>query len=212
MKPFRSPEEMLDAHEQMFGEAGKQCADVVLRWAGSLFDVPLDALNIRIVLAPVELGPYGRHAGYLYRPEEGLFILGNRNIVEFDGVSLILKESARRADRHIGITSGNQDFIVHELTHARQAQLASTAGRANAANIATKAGTQPSLKPVRAILASNCHPSIWPQGPRKKEGRLTEVEMTHWPMYIRQLAKDKDPRLPLKSSVDVQRFMANAAE
>jgi hypothetical protein len=55
MKPFRSPEEVLDAHELMFGEAGRQCAEVVLRWATTLFTVPLDALNIRVVLAPVEL-------------------------------------------------------------------------------------------------------------------------------------------------------------
>ena len=66
MKPFRSAEEMLDAHEAMFGEAGRQCAEVVIRWAETLFAVPLDALNIRIVLAPVELGPYNRHAGYHY--------------------------------------------------------------------------------------------------------------------------------------------------
>jgi hypothetical protein len=63
MKPFRSPEEMLDTHERMFGEAGRQCAEIVLRWAGTLFAQPLDALNIRVVLAPVELGPENRHAG-----------------------------------------------------------------------------------------------------------------------------------------------------
>ena len=66
MKPFRSPAEMLDAHELMFGEAGRQCAEVVLKWAGTLFAVPLESLNIRVVLAPVELGPYNRHAGYHY--------------------------------------------------------------------------------------------------------------------------------------------------
>jgi hypothetical protein len=27
MKPFHSPDEMLDAHELMFGEAGRQCAE-----------------------------------------------------------------------------------------------------------------------------------------------------------------------------------------
>lgn len=30
MKPFRSPDEMLDAHEQMFGEAGRQCTEIIL--------------------------------------------------------------------------------------------------------------------------------------------------------------------------------------
>jgi hypothetical protein len=34
----------------MFGDAGRQCAEIILRWAGSLFDVALDALNIRVVL------------------------------------------------------------------------------------------------------------------------------------------------------------------
>jgi hypothetical protein len=63
MIPFRSPEEMLIAHEQMFGEAGRQAAELVLRWATTLFAVPLGALNIRVVLAPVELGPYNRHTG-----------------------------------------------------------------------------------------------------------------------------------------------------
>jgi hypothetical protein len=36
----------------------------VLRWAGTLFAQPLDALNIRIMLAPVELA-YSRHAGVI---------------------------------------------------------------------------------------------------------------------------------------------------
>ena len=81
MKPFRSPQEMLDAHEQMFGEAGRQCAEIVLRQAGKLFAVPLDALNIRVVLAPVELGPYNRHYGYHYGPtDKGIFILGNKEL------------------------------------------------------------------------------------------------------------------------------------
>ena len=92
MKSFRSPEEMLDAHELMFGTAGRQCAEVVLKWAITLFAVPLDALNIRVVLAPVELGPYNRHAGYHYGPEgSGAFILGNRHIVQFKDGTLVLK-------------------------------------------------------------------------------------------------------------------------
>src|SRR5262249_53623509 len=50
MKPFRSREEMLDAHELMFGHAGRQCAEIVLHWAITLFAAPLDVLNIRVVL------------------------------------------------------------------------------------------------------------------------------------------------------------------
>jgi hypothetical protein len=48
----------------MFGEAGRRCAEVVQKWATTLFAVPLEMLNIRVVLAPVELGPYNRHIGY----------------------------------------------------------------------------------------------------------------------------------------------------
>jgi len=82
MQPFRSREEMLDAHELMFGNAGHQCAEIVLSWATTLFAAPLDVLNIRVVLAPVELGPYNRHAGYQYgRDGKGVFILGNRHVV-----------------------------------------------------------------------------------------------------------------------------------
>jgi hypothetical protein len=29
MKPFKSAQEMLDAHELMFGDAGRQCAEIV---------------------------------------------------------------------------------------------------------------------------------------------------------------------------------------
>src|SRR4051795_6621310 len=117
MKPFTSPEQMLDAHEMMFGSAGRQCAEVVLRWASTLFAVPLDTLNIRVVLAPIELGPYNRHAGYHHGNGEGSFILGNRHIAGLSNGTLALKQSA---DSTVG---GFEDFIVHELTHARQAQL-----------------------------------------------------------------------------------------
>jgi hypothetical protein len=95
MKPFRSPAEMLDAHELMFGTAGRQCAEVVLRWAATLFAVPLDTLNIRIVLAPVELGPYNRHTGYHYgRDGQGTLILGNRHIVSLRNGTLELTQKA----------------------------------------------------------------------------------------------------------------------
>jgi hypothetical protein len=115
MRPFRSHEQMLDAHELMFGDAGRRCAEIVLYWATTLFAAPLDALNIRVVLAPVELGPYNRHVGYQYgRDGEGVFILGNRHVVRLNHGTLTLVQ-----DSHW--LSG--DFIVHELTHVRQAQL-----------------------------------------------------------------------------------------
>jgi hypothetical protein len=50
----------------------------VLKWSATSFAVPLDGLNVRVVLAPIELGPYNRHAGYQYgEGESGTFILGN---------------------------------------------------------------------------------------------------------------------------------------
>src|SRR4051812_19622435 len=93
MKPFRSAEQTLDAHELMFGDTGRQCAEIVLKWATTLFAVPLDALNIRVVLAPVELGPYNRHTGYIYGADEGAFILGNRHIVQFNRGTLALVQN-----------------------------------------------------------------------------------------------------------------------
>jgi hypothetical protein len=101
----------------MFAEAGRQCAEVVLRWADTLFAAPLDSLHVRVVLAPVELGPYNRHRGYHYGQDKGTFILGNRHIVELKDGTLQLHA---RAD---GFVRGFEDFIVHELTHARQARL-----------------------------------------------------------------------------------------
>src|SRR3974390_721200 len=87
----------------------------VLRRAEVLFAAPLDTLNIRVVLAPVELGPYNRHAGYQYGPDgQGVFILGNRHVVRLYNGTLTLVQGGQWL---------NDDFIVHELTHARQAQL-----------------------------------------------------------------------------------------
>jgi hypothetical protein len=55
MQPFKSADQMLDAHEAMFGAAGKQAAEIVLEWAPQLFAEPLNPLSVRVVLAPVEL-------------------------------------------------------------------------------------------------------------------------------------------------------------
>jgi len=158
MKPFRSREEMLDAHELMFGNAGRKCAEIVLHWATTLFAAPLDVLNIRVVLAPVELGPYNRHAGYQYGHDgEGVFILGNRHIVRLNHVTLTLVQDGHWL---------SDDFIVHELTHARQAQLLREHStdkdwkKNAAAFIATAAGTQQSPRPARniSVWSSRSHP------------------------------------------------------
>jgi len=197
VKPFRSPQEMLRAHELMFGEAGRQCAGVVLKWATTLFAVPLDNLNIRVVLAPVELGPYNRHNGYHYgREGQGTFILGNRHIVTLNGGTLTLVQSSDGTfpDRY-------EDFIVHELTHARQAQLL----REHAGEKGWKKtrGAHRDLGWYTAVaeacphyLGAELPRSSWPTGPRTRNGTLTEVEMTHWPDSLRALISKNDPRLP----------------
>jgi hypothetical protein len=192
MKPFRTREQMLDAHELMFGAAGRRCAEIVLRWAETLFAVPLDALNIRIVLAPVELGPYNRHVGYHYGPDDqGTFILGNRHIVELNKGTLVLKE---QGEQLLG-----EDFIIHEMTHARQAQLLRQHGRPMTRGAHRDLGWYSAIaEAAPRYLGVEVPRHVWPRGPRSRrdQGRLTEVEMTHWPTSLRQLAREGDPRLP----------------
>jgi hypothetical protein len=191
LKPFRSIVEMRDAHELMFGAAGRQCADIVLKWADSLFAVPLNALNIRIVLAPVELGPYNRHVGYHYEADEGTFILGNRHVVQLQDGTLQL---ANRPDDWL---LALQDFIVHELTHARQAQLLREHGWKFRRGHHRDLGWYTAISEAcPRYLGVQLPRAIWPTGPRTRKGTLTEVEMTHWPSSIRQLEIEKDPRLP----------------
>jgi hypothetical protein len=194
MKPFRSSEAMLDAHEAMFGEAGRQCAEVVLKWATTLFAVPLEVLNIRVVLAPVELGPYNRHAGYCYGGEgKGALILGNRHVVTFNRGTLALIKPAESN------LSGYENFIVHELTHIRQAQLlrehkgewgwSQTGG-----NVHRDKGWYAAIaEACPNYLGVELPESVWPK--RNNPDTLTEPEMSHWPASIRDLVEADDPRL-----------------
>jgi len=158
------------------------------------------------VLAPVELGPYNRHVGYHYGPnDEGTFILGNRHIVELENGTLVLKTQS--------FLNRLQDFIVHELTHARQAQLEREHGWKRTRGAHRDLGWYAAVaEACPNYLGFELPRSIWPQGPRKKPGRLTEVEMTYWPRSIRDLAMLGDERLPLNSRTDVQRAKAEAAE
>lgn len=195
MIPFRSAEEMLIAHEQMFGEAGRQAAELVLRWSSRLFRVPLDALNIRVVLAPVELGPYNRHTGYCAGGEgEAAFILGNRHHVKLAKNTLVLVHGFGRM----------ADFIVHELTHHRQQQLAAKhAG--DPAWTPKRGGTHRNRAWYAAIaeaapnyLGVEFPESSWPTGPRPRKGghQLSEVQATHWPDSFRLIlmGEDGDPQ------------------
>ena len=192
MKPFHSSEEMLDAHELMFGEAGRRCAEIILKWATTLFAVPLDVLNIRVVLAPVELGPYNRHTGYHYGSEgSGTFILGNRHIVKLSSGTLVLTE---QSDEFL---IGFEDFIVHELTHARQACLERQHGWKRTRGAHRDLGWYAAVaEACPRYLGVELPRSSWPKGPRTPESTLTEVQMCHWPMSLRLLATSDDPRLP----------------
>jgi hypothetical protein len=188
MKPFQSPHQMLNAHEQMFGEAGRQCAEIVLRWARDLFAVPLDVLNIRVVLAPIELGPYNRHSGYCAGGEgQGAFILGNRHIVRLQKGTLTVVQSLDRCE----------DFIVHELTHHRQRQLEAEHGWGRKRGDHRDRGWYQAIaEACPKYLDVEFPQARWPTGPRTRKGTLTEVEATHWPASFRGLIDIADPRLP----------------
>lgn len=190
MKPFQSAQQMLDAHELMFGEPGRQCSEIVLRWAQTLFAVPLDALNIRVVLAPVELGPYNRHIGYKYGLlDTGIYILGNRHIVDFDNGTLALVQPDE--------LPFTEDFIVHELTHVRQAQLLAQNGWRKTRGDHRDPGWYAAIaEACPKYLGIEFPPSSWPTGPRTRKGTLNEVEACHWPKSFRHLTDEGDPRLP----------------
>jgi hypothetical protein len=198
---------MLDAHEQMFGDAGRHCAELVIKWAAILFAVPLETLNIRVVLAPVEMGPYNKHAGYIYGGEgKAAFILGNRHIVSLYNGTLVLVPKGRWF---------SEDFIVHELIHARQAQLLDQHRGEKEWKI-SRPGAHRNRAWYAAVseacpryLGFELPASLWPTGPRTRKGTLSEVEMTHWPQSIRMLAEiDRDPRLTHGTAVRI----ANGAE
>ena len=176
----------------MFGEAGRQCAEIVLRRAETLFAVLLDALNIRVVLAPVELGPYNRHAGYIHGggSHAGSFILGNRHIVRLERGTLVLVQQRNWM---------GDDFIVHELTHARQAQLLAQHGWKSTRGDHRDNGWYAAIaEACPKYLGVEFPRSSWPTGPRPHKGTnpLTEVEACHWPHSFRDLVEDNDPRLP----------------
>ena len=90
------------------------------------------------------------------------------------------------------------DVIVHELTHTRQQQLF----QANDWSFRRGNGTHRDLGWYTAVaeacpnyLGVPLPQSVWPTGRRTRPGTLTEVEMTHWPASIRELAQRYDPRL-----------------
>ena len=195
MKAFASEAEMIRVHEGMFGDAGRVCAEAVIKCA-AMFGEPLDPLTIRVVLAPIELGPYNRHYGYTVTPKDGFhFVLGNRHICKIaaDG-SIVL---------HDGGLDLTTDFVMHELTHHRQAQLNRALGHKRTRGDHRDPGWYGAIaEAAPRYLGVSMPESSWPHQ-KPKPGRLTEVEATHWPQSFRPLIAAGDPRLPPahKSSV-----------
>ena len=199
MTPFASTDQMIETHERMFGDAGRFCAEALCRYI-HLFDEPFDPLRIRIVLAPVEIGPYNRHYGYTYK-SKGSFhlILGNRHICQlsWDG-SVAL----------IGPRCNAEDFIVHELTHHRQRiLLARNDWKQNGARGCHRdKGWYAAIAEAAPRYLGVAFPeSLWPKMKSKRmgatvikvqePGRIKEVEACHWPRSFRKLISRHDPRL-----------------
>jgi hypothetical protein len=189
---FASEAEMVDVHQAMFGEAGRFCAETVIRYAG-LFE-GLHPLDFRVVLAPNELGAYMRHIGYARtkRAEHApRYILGNRGVCGW------------QADGTIHITVSHQfmtDFLLHELTHHRQSALIEAGARASKRGVHRDAGWYGAIAEVAPrYLGVGFPEGVWPMQ-KAKPGRLSEVEATYWPHSLRKLIAAGDPRLR-KSSV-----------
>jgi hypothetical protein len=182
---FASPAKMIEAHELMFGEAGRTCADLVLRWAATLFEEPIDALAITVVLAPVEIGPYNKHRGFHSGNGQSALILANRHHVNYDGTFKLID------------LQQFEDFIVHELTHARQHQLMNQNGwRFGSRGAHRDRGWFGAItEACPKYLGFDLPSALWPSGPRTRNGTLTEKEMTHWPASLRALKTANNPRL-----------------
>lgn len=98
------------------------------------------------------------------------------------------------------------DFIVHELTHTRQATLlAENAGvwgwarHPGRGSHRDKGWYTAISEACPNYLGHELPESAWPK--RYSDATLTEPEMTHWPASIRALVKRRDPRLPKPSKV-----------
>lgn len=203
MHTFRDDQHLLECHEAMFGAAGRRCGEIVLKYATTLFARPIEALRFRVIFAPIELGPYNRHAGYIY--EAGGLILLNRHVCKWQDDELVLTQE--------GISGGVEDLLVHELTHARQGQILRDQHiRVNASrgDHRDRGWYQAISEAAPKYLGVEIPESIWPRTKsvrvKADDGRtvvrkrtvpatLTEVDMTHWPESIRNLRDSGDTRL-----------------
>jgi hypothetical protein len=190
---------MIGVHEAMFGQAGRFCAQAVCNFA-NLFDEPLDPLRIRVVLAPIELGPYNRHIGYTNGLRNGAhgFIVGNRHICTYTSDGSFRLHSLEQT----------QDFIVHELTHLRQDLLLIRHGwsQNRRRGVHRDKGWYAAIaEAAPRYLGIEFPRSLWPHLTSKRRnghvikvnapGRLLETEVRHWPETFRELISAGDPRL-----------------
>ena len=194
---------MLEVHRAMFGEAGATCAGFILEWAPKLFAQPVDPLGLRIVLAPIELGPYNRHQAYAF--SFGGMILGNRHICHLDKTAgIVLTENIETV----------RDMVVHELCHFRQAQLLAIHEHKQLRGAhRDPAWYQAVSEAALAYFGVLFPPERWPKMKSVRNGkrvmkvtdpsRLCEVEATHFPESFRALIESGDPRLVRASQVDV---------
>jgi hypothetical protein len=138
--------------------------------------------------------PDSSDAGYVYGRDGSGFILGNRHIVKLQGGTLVLNDRAQH------LMASVTEFIVHELTHMRQAQLlAENPEWEQTRGVHRDLGWYTAVaEACPRYLGVECPQSSWPTGPRMRKGAntLTEVDMTHWPGSLRELTHTGDPRLP----------------
>jgi hypothetical protein len=209
MKPFNDDQHMIDVHEAMFGEPGRFCAEIVLKWARTLFAVELAPLLVRVLLAPIEMGPYNRHVGYCSSDEAGTYatILMNRHCVKLtrDGMRLFKPQAV-------------EDIVIHELTHLRQKRIVYTGHISQCrGSHRDKGWYQAVSEACPKYLGAQLPETSWPRmksvrvkepGRRSRvikipyDGTLSEPQLTHWPESLRELIQAGDPRLPAVTSND----------
>lgn len=193
--PFASADEMVSHHVTMYGSIGQIAAEAVLRYA-SLFP-GLNPLDFRILLAPVELRPYNKHIGYTVsrrrQAHAPRYILGNRHVCRWQD------------DGSIGLACDHQfmiDFLVHEMTHHRQADILLRDGiRQNRGSHRDRGWYRAIEEAAPAYLGVEFPSERWPRQ-KTRNGRLTEVETCRWPHTFRELIANRDTRLESGTEVD----------
>jgi hypothetical protein len=157
-----------------------------------------------VILAPVEMGPYNRHAGWY----------GPRQLGQPGPILVNRHHVAVNVDDWFAVTSPDslRDTLVHELTHAYQHEV-----------VMVRDGGDKTLDPTRgphrcrswyeavataapAVLGVEIPAECWPlkKSARRNgkvvkiipEGTVSEVEMTHWPGSIRCALQDGTLNLP----------------